>query len=243
VLLVPGTETDDLALQLALDEVLLLSGVGGARVWRPAARAVVLGISSKVGEEIRLDACRSMRAAVLRRMSGGATVLLAPGCVCFSFFLRLASVIEAKTISGSYRYAIDIIKAAFDDLGIFTGFEPPCDVTYAGRKLVGIAQARRRRSALVHGVIPVELSVTDVARCLSHPTEEPAYRARRSHEDFMTTVRAERPSANSKKVAAAVVNAAERAGLAAMDVGDASVRDAEQLVSTKYGRDEWNLRR
>ena len=230
-------------LELALDEVLLNEAVRGARLWTTKSRAAVLGISSRVAEEVATEECRRKGVSILRRMSGGATVLVTRGVVCFSYYLPHESIPAAKNISGAYRYAIEVLKAAFDELGMFTGFEPPCDVTYAGRKLVGIAQARRRVSALVHGVIPVDLSVSEVTRFLPDPPEEPAYRNKRSHEDFMTTVRRERPSATVARVAAALTLAAEREGLATIEPSVEDEARAAELVEKKYGNDEWNLRR
>jgi lipoate-protein ligase A len=230
-------------LELALDEVLLNEGGGGARLWTTKTRAAVLGISSRVAEEIDSEECERKRVAVLRRMSGGATVLIAPGVLCYSHYLLYDSIPDAKNISGAYRFSIGVLKDAFDELGMFTGFEPPCDVTYAGRKIVGIAQARRRAAALVHGAIPVSRSSRDVARFLPHPPEEPAYRNKRSHEDFMTTVKSERPSTTIAKLAAALTLAAHRAGLEVLEPTREHEESAGELVEKKYGNTEWNLRR
>src|SRR5262249_34075225 len=81
-----------LAENLALDEALLLEAEadrGGEllRIWEWPAPAVVLGAACRLVEEVDADACRADGVPILRRASGGGTVLLGAGCLCFSLVL------------------------------------------------------------------------------------------------------------------------------------------------------------
>ena len=81
---------DDVATNLALDEALLEEAHEGiatgvvVRTWMAAAPTVVLGSSSRTGEEIDLAACERLGVRVVRRPSGGLTVVLGPGCLMWS---------------------------------------------------------------------------------------------------------------------------------------------------------------
>ena len=75
---------------LALDEALLelahdgLSTMPCVRTWMATEPAIVLGSSSRVDEEVDRQACAAAGVRVVRRPSGGATVVLGPGCLMWS---------------------------------------------------------------------------------------------------------------------------------------------------------------
>ena len=81
-----------LADNLALDEALLLeaeAGRGGEvlRVWEWPQPAVILGSGSRLAEDVDETACHTDGVPILRRSSGGGTVLLGTGCLCYSLVL------------------------------------------------------------------------------------------------------------------------------------------------------------
>src|SRR5437667_5341974 len=76
---------------LALDEALLLeaeAGRGGEvlRLWEWSRYAVVLGAGCRLAE-VDEAACAADAVPILRRASGGGTVLLGPGCLCYTLVL------------------------------------------------------------------------------------------------------------------------------------------------------------
>src|SRR5262245_44929423 len=79
---------------LACDEALLdLCERGGEgeilRFWEPQTPLVVLGYANQAAREVNLEACRAAGTPVLRRCSGGGTVLQGPGCVNYSLVLEI----------------------------------------------------------------------------------------------------------------------------------------------------------
>src|SRR5262245_1678404 len=77
---------------LALDEALLLeaeAGRGGEvlRLWEWPRPAVVLGAGCRLAEEVHEANCLADGVPILRRASGGGTVLLGEGCLLFSLVL------------------------------------------------------------------------------------------------------------------------------------------------------------
>src|SRR6516165_7825972 len=78
---------------IALDEALLLeaeAGRGGEilRLWEWQSPAVILGAGCRLNEDVDETACQSDRVPILRRSSGGGTVLLNAGCLCFTLILN-----------------------------------------------------------------------------------------------------------------------------------------------------------
>src|ERR671937_1831087 len=95
-----------LADNLALDEALLLeaeAGRGGEvlRLWEWPTPGVVLGSGCRLAEDVHEAACRADGVPVLRRASGGGTVLLAAGCLLYSLVLSYERYAELQDITAS----------------------------------------------------------------------------------------------------------------------------------------------
>ena len=88
--LLPGSGGADVITALALDEALLeeahegVRGEAVVRTWMATRPVVVVGSSSRVEEEVDVAGCDAAGVTILRRPSGGATVILGPGCVMWS---------------------------------------------------------------------------------------------------------------------------------------------------------------
>src|SRR5580693_9115989 len=101
---------------LACDEALLDACDEGTvgevlRFWEPAQCFVVAGFSNEVACEVKLAACRKAGVAVLRRCSGGGTVLQGPGCLNYSLVLRIDSHPLLSTIPSANRHIMSAHKA------------------------------------------------------------------------------------------------------------------------------------
>ena len=85
-----ATRLETVEEQLALDEALLeeahegLASLPVARTWMANEPTVVVGSSSRLDEEIDRAACAALGVRVVRRPSGGLTVVLGPGCLMWS---------------------------------------------------------------------------------------------------------------------------------------------------------------
>src|SRR5688572_18481289 len=80
---------------LACDEALLDFCEAGAapgivRCWGPPEYFVVVGYANQVAIEVNLPACRDAGVPILRRWTGGGTVLQGPGCLNYSLILQIA---------------------------------------------------------------------------------------------------------------------------------------------------------
>lgn len=188
-------ELPSVAENLALDEALLAeahAGIGGGsvvRTWMAHRPTVVLGSSSQVALEVDLDACRLEGVDVLRRPSGGLTVVLGPGCVMWSVVAEWTgpTAIEAlhaallDPLAASLRAAGGpVVRRGSSDLAI--------EAADGFRKVSGNALRLRRGAVLYHGTLLDEFDLDLVRRVLRHPPREPAYRAGRGHGDFLANL-------------------------------------------------------
>jgi lipoate---protein ligase len=173
---------------LALDEALLLDaedGHGGEvlRLWEGHRLAVVLGSGGKLAEDVDDGACGADGVPILRRSSGGGTVLLGTGCLCFSVVLAFGRDPILEDLHGSYAYILRRVIDALPTPGIdLAGI---CDLALGGKKFSGNAQQRKRHHLLHHGTILYGFDLSLVPRYLREPPRRPDYRGRREHDAFI----------------------------------------------------------
>src|ERR1700730_2569166 len=100
-----------LAENLALDEALLLEAEACGevlRVWEWQQPAAVLGAGCRLAEIIDEKAQFSNALPIARRSSGGGTVLLGRGCLCYSLVLSYTRASELAEIQPSYAYVLGL---------------------------------------------------------------------------------------------------------------------------------------
>jgi lipoate-protein ligase A len=227
----------DLADNLALDEALLLQaeqGVAGEvlRLWEWPTPAVVLGSACRLAEDVDEAACTAAGVPLLRRSSGGGTVLLGAGCLLYSLVLRFAAHPALSEVRPSYRF---ILGRTITALGI-EGAEQAgiSDLATAGLKFSGNAQQRKRDHLLHHGTILYAFDRSAVGRFLRHPPRQPEYRANRDHDSFLCNV----PLSDEE------VKRRLREEWGADEVmAEWPIEGVRQLVAQKYGTSEWVRRR
>lgn len=195
--------TDDLAgvaENLALDELLLDSVHEGSltvpvvRTWMADAATVVLGASSRVADEVDLAACAAEGVGLVRRPSGGLTVILGPGCLMWSVIAPYPA--GSPAIDSLHAAMLEPLAAALRSAGravVRRGASDLALATLAGDeeadlKVSGNALRVRRQGVLYHGTLLDSFDLGLVDRVLRHPPREPGYRAGRSHGRFLANL-------------------------------------------------------
>ena len=224
---------------LACDEALLdcaESGEGGEtlRFWEPTLPFVVLGHSNRLALEADASACERLRIPMLRRCSGGGTVLQGPGCLNYALILRLETAATRATVTQTNRYIMgrhrDALSALLRDP---VEVEGVTDLVIAGRKFSGNAQRRKRHFLLFHGTFLLNLDLTLVERVLLPPPEQPEYRANRGHLDFLQ---------NLHISADAVKEVLGASWQAVLPLTSTPIQRIERLVQAKYSLPAWTLK-
>lgn len=232
----------DAAANLALDEALLEAAHEGAlaapvvRTWMAAEPTVVLGSSSRVVDEVDLEACAAAGARLMRRPSGGLTVLLGPGCLMWSVVAPHPE--GAPAIDAIHAAMLEPLAAALRAAGRPVERRGTSDLALLDggpeRKVSGNALRVRRHAVLYHGTLLDSFDLDAVARLLRHPPREPGYRAGRHHSAFLANLHLGRDALSD------VVRAAFGADAAA---GDAWPRErAAALVAERYSCATWTHR-
>jgi lipoate-protein ligase A len=179
-----------LAESLALDEALLLraeedKGGETLRLWTWPKFAVVLGAGGAIADDVHEAACEKDGVQIARRSSGGGTVLLGPGCLCYSLVLDMNRAPDLTQINPSYRWILARIARSLAESQPGIGFMGVSDLAIGARKFSGNSQQRKRRFLLHHGTLLHGFDLESVGRYLKLPPRRPEYRADRSHRDFL----------------------------------------------------------
>jgi len=225
---------------LACDEALLdqaeaEGGPGVLRFWESATHFVVLGYANKVREEVDIETCRARGVPILRRCSGGGTVVQGPGCLNYSVILSIGGAAELQSITGANRFVMERNRHALASLlGKAVSIEGHTDLAEDGLKFSGNAQRRKRDWLLFHGTFLLDFDLGLIGEVLLPPPRPPEYRKGRSHGEFLTRL---------KLVPDAVKSALRQAWGANTLQTDIPHERIAQLVAEKYSRDEWNLNR
>jgi lipoate-protein ligase A len=222
---------------IACDEALLEEceengGEEVLRFWEPRRHFVVLGYGNRIESEVNMIFSRQESVPVLRRCSGGGTVLQGPGCLNYALLLRIRP--ELQSISQSNAFILRLHRQALQPLTReaieIQGFS---DLAVGGAKFSGNAQKRKRQFLLFHGTFLLALDVEFLERALPVPAKQPEYRRNRSHRDFLANIAVE---------PAAIKQALKRAWGAGEVLLEAPRRRIESLIRDKYATDEWRFK-
>src|SRR5437899_6115465 len=135
---------------LACDEALLDwcdedDGLEVLRFWEPQQHFVVVGYSNRVEREVNVKACSELGIPILRRCSGGGTVLQGPGCLNYSLVLRIegASALQGITETNCFimKRNAGVVASLLCRPVAVEGFT---DLAMNNLKFSGNAQRRKR---------------------------------------------------------------------------------------------------
>jgi len=224
---------------IALDEVLLNRAERGEigetlRFWESGSYFIVVGRAGKVMEDCFAQKCRNEKIKIIRRISGGGTVLQGTGCLNFSLVLSYERDKEYKSIRGSYQSILKSLAAGFQKTGLNVEFFPTSDLAISGKKISGNAQARKRKFFLHHGTFLYDFDLSRIGKYLKHPAREPVYRSARRHKDFLTNIPVT-PSVLRERIKKTFIASEKEYSLRKEDID--LMRD---LAISKYSKDEWN---
>lgn len=228
---------DTPAENLALDEALLeecerLGGDEVLRFWESRSHFVVLGAGGVLEEEVQAEQCLSSGIPILRRCSGGGTVLQGPGCLNYALVLRRDRRGETATITGTNQFVLGRMAEALEPLCPGISHEGISDLAVGGNKISGTAQRRKRCYILFHGTLLWEFNLELLELYLQEPKRRPEYRSSRRHGDFVRNV-----AADPAQLRALILRQWPCEQIMQQEWPQDAVR---HLVDAKYSKNSWN---
>jgi lipoate---protein ligase len=231
------------AAHLALDEVLLDAVAAGRRppllrFWGWTQPSLVLGSNQAVANELDLAAVERRGFAIVRRLSGGGTMLAEPGrTITWSLVTPLASV-EGMTFVESFahldRWAVETLRS----LGVDAAYRPINDIVSPQGKIAGAAQARRRGAVLHHVTMAYSMDPALLTELIRIGRPAVSDRGVRSAEKMVSPLDTLLELPRAEVVAALAASGGARPGR--LDRGELDA--AAELSAEKYARREWTFR-
>ncbi len=239
--------------------------------WEPATLSI--GYFQKAEQEVHLERVREQGIGFIRRPTGGRAVLhdqeltysivvqeqypgipktvneayrvLSEGLL--QGFRRLglqAEMVNLASEEEKQKYAVSGSSACFDSPSWY-------ELVVEGRKIAGSAQVRQKGVVLQHGSILLDLDIDALFNVLKFPNDRVRQRLQSSFSEKAVAINDILEAAGLKRVHIEQVQEAFRKGFA--DGLQVELREepltgyeqelAEFLIETKYGTNEWNLRR
>lgn len=138
--------------------------------WRP--RAISIGYSQSLEDEVDLDFCKEQGIDVVRRTTGGGAVFHDEE-LTYSVLVHLDEWNdlldkrgETRGIANSFRILCGPIVQGLQRAGVEANFRPLNDVEIHGKKISGNAQTRREGYLLQHGTILLDLDLDTMFQAL-----------------------------------------------------------------------------
>lgn len=160
------------------------------RFWESPEIFIVMGLTGRAEIDVNAIHAQQDNIPVLRRSSGGGTVLQGPGCLNYTLILSKQKYSELNDLRKSYEWISARVIEALRLAGVEAYFRPTSDLAtgLVERKFSGNAQRRGKHYILHHGTILYNFDLSLISRYLNMPQDIPEYRKHRPHTDFVTNI-------------------------------------------------------
>lgn len=209
------------------------------RLWEPAEPFVVIGRGSHIEQEVDVAACRRLEVPVLRRASGGAAVVVGPGCLLYAVVLSYELRPELRPLDAAHRFVLGRVAEAVARCVPQVAAAGTSDLVLARqhaqrRKFSGNSVRCKRTHFLYHGTLMYDFDIGLIETCLRMPPREPDYRRGRGHGDFL---------ANLPVSAAELRRSLAHAWQATRPVSSWPREETSLLAEARYRCDDWTWSR
>ncbi len=151
------------------------------RLYSWAMPAVTVGYFQKISETVNINFCTENNIPVIRRITGGGTVLH-DSEITYSFITPLKNSPIQSDMESSFKAIITPLINSLKAIGIDASFKPVNDIIAEGKKISGSAQTRQQGVLLQHGTIITDINEDMFTRAL-------IYRKKLSEKSFTEPVK------------------------------------------------------
>ena len=156
-------------------------------LWIPEKTYIVLGASNNADDAVVASLALKDNITVMKRRTGGQTVMLSPNNLIISAVITDESVMKPKDVFNNFN---DMIISAIekDHNGKFST-RGISDIAMGEKKIMGSSMYRGKGKLFYHAVLNFNEPPATFQKYLKHPSKEPDYRKGRMHDEFVTTLK------------------------------------------------------
>ena len=257
-----NTKQHNAAMNMAIDEAMLLTQKASVqptlRFYDWLQPAFSFGYFQRISEEVDVSACDAHGIELVRRMTGGGTVIHGWD-VTYTIIISHGYGMFPKDISAAYCAISDCLINGLQRLGVDVAhqIEKPIagnapniclansaqyDTLLNGKKIAGVSQRRNQAGVMYQGYIALDLPTSDVLALASRQVGFDQVAVGKS-----TAINRCRSAPIRRKQLEDTVAAGFQETLdielVEAEPSAEEIETAESLAQTKYGCAEWNFRR
>ncbi len=232
------------SLHMALDDVLVHEvGAGDRlptlRIWEWAAPAVVIGRFQSLRNEVDMEAAQRHGIEVVRRVSGGGAMFIEPGnTITYSVYAPL-SLIKGLSFQQAYALMDEWVIEALGTLGIKAWYQPLNDITSAGGKIAGAAQAHRGGAVLHHVTMAYDIDAQKMLQVLRIGREKLSDKGTTSAAKRVDPLRSQTGLPREAVIERMIATFRRLHGLDEGSIKPAELAHAEMLAREKFASPAW----
>ncbi|MFA5045862.1 MAG: hypothetical protein WC542_08025 [Paludibacter sp.] len=169
------------------DILLLLDKTKRFLTWIPDKSYIVLGASNKAADALFLEKVKQDDITVLKRPSGGQTVMLTPNNLIISVVFFQPDNLQPKVV---FNQINSLIIESLERAGVKNlAMRGISDIAIDGKKILGSSIYRSKEALLYHAVLNFGEPASTFEKYLKYPSKEPDYREGRKHSEFVTSLK------------------------------------------------------
>ena len=156
-------------------------------LWIPDRSYIVLGASNNAKDAVVQEATLKDNIIVLKRRTGGQTVMLTPNNLIISAVITDESIMKPKDVFN--RFNDHIIGAIEKNHTVKFSTRGISDIAMGEKKIMGSSMYRGQGKLFYHAVLNFNEPSSTFQKYLKHPSNEPDYRKGRMHHEFVTSLK------------------------------------------------------
>ena len=235
----------DPVMQMALDQV-LSDEVGEGRrkptlrIWEWEKPAVVIGSFQSVKNEVDLENAQKYGFDIVRRISGGGAMFMEAGSVITYSIYAPTELVQGMTFADSYAFLDEWVIVALKSLGIEASYVPLNDITSPTGKIGGAAQKRLGSGGVLHHVtMSYDMDGDKMVEVLRIGREKMSDKGTKSANKRVDPLRSQTGLSRAAIIDKMVATFKGMYGLTESSITDEEMAQANQLVTEKFGTEEW----
>jgi len=238
----------DPVVQMALDQVLSEEVGAGRRkptlrIWEWEKPAVVIGSFQSVKNEVDLENAAKYGFDIVRRISGGGAMFMEAGSVITYSIYAPTELVQGMSFADSYAFLDEWVIVALKGLGIEASYVPLNDITSPTGKIGGAAQKRLGSGAVLHHVtMSYDMDGDKMVEVLRIGREKMSDKGTKSANKRVDPLRSQTGLPRAEIIQKMVGTFRGLYGLTPSEITPEELAKAEQLVTEKFGTEEWLYR-
>jgi lipoate-protein ligase A len=181
---------------------------------------------------------------VVRRISGGGAMFIEPGNTITYSLYAPDTLVQGMSYADSYAFLDDwVLGALNEDLGVKAWYQPLNDITSDGGKIAGAAQKRLSSGAVLHHVtMAYDIDAAKMLQVLRIGREKLSDKGIASANKRVDPLRRQTGLPRAEVIGRMIAHFRKRYGLVDDVLTADELRQAEDLVATKFSTPEWTAR-